>query len=202
MSTINRDVHPGEPLLPRHRIRFYAWAGDGPKFSAIFRAAWGRIPLGSRRRILAHWRQGYLGQPGPLVEVLDYPPDGDRAMAMASHFGHRLQFQAEYVDAMPGDVLQDLIAHELAHVVQSASGIRCTARGDDGTSEWSCQDGSYFGDALEIEQDADETMAAWGFDPNSPDRWMAATGRARRVEFGTQEESLRAVAARIVAQGR
>ncbi len=59
---------------------------------------------------------------------------------------------------MPVDVVQDLIAHELAHGLQSAYGIRCARKYADGRAEYVTKDGDIFGGNYDIEEDADCTI--------------------------------------------
>jgi hypothetical protein len=77
---------------------------------------------------------------------------------------------------MPDDLVRNLIAHELAHGVQGAQGIRCAREYSDGRAVWVCKDGSWFGDNHEIELDADLMMDSWGFDSDSLDRWALPAG--------------------------
>jgi hypothetical protein len=77
---------------------------------------------------------------------------------------------------MPDDVVQDLVAHELAHGVQYAHGIRGEREYSDGEVDWVRKDGSWFGGTSEIELDAELMTDAWGFDSESVDRWALAAG--------------------------
>jgi hypothetical protein len=97
-------------------------------------------------------------------------------------YGHRLRFRSKYVDAMPDDVFQDVIAHELAHVLRQAEGVRCIREYADGRAHYVDRNGHLFGGNFEIELDADELMTRWGFDPESVDRWSLATGLTKVVE--------------------
>jgi hypothetical protein len=77
---------------------------------------------------------------------------------------------------MPDDVVRDLVAHELAHGVQNADGIRCVREYSDGQAVYVLEDGSVFGGNCDIELDADLLMDGWGFDSESVDRWARAAG--------------------------
>ena len=74
--------------------------------------------------------------------------------ATVSFRGHKLQFWSKIVAEYPDSLVRDLIAHELAHVLQAAWG-------------WD------FGpaDSFEAEEDADLQMQAWGFDAVAMDEW-------------------------------
>ncbi|QEL15617.1 hypothetical protein [Limnoglobus roseus] len=94
----------------------------------------------------------------------DHLRDGrSPVVAMASGHGFTLRFRAGAVDHMPENVVADLIAHELAHVEQSAIGIE-----DQLNDEWNrIRDEGESDNPFEI--DADDRMENWGFDPNSVD---------------------------------
>jgi hypothetical protein len=125
------------PLLPRHEVLLRVPGGDGRHFVAAFRRAWGRVPLWARRRRLRHWKgvkfipSAHLGhvdhpQPSPYFDLsYDSLGGSPTAYAQVKCPGHHLHFTAPAVAAMPDEVLQDLIAHALAHVLQDAAGIRC-----------------------------------------------------------------------------
>jgi hypothetical protein len=197
-------------LLPRHKIDAIIEAGDGPRFVRLFRQAWNRIRLGSRRRMLRHWRGGdglmFGIIPSPQIRLTNqtYLTDrlsfGRRDCGVTGALGHRITFRAKDADAMPDDVLQDLIAHELAHVLQAAEGIHCVRQYRDGRADYADARGEYWGGNLEIEEDADSTMLWWGFDPESIDRWALATGRAKVLE--DTPENRRRVFSRILRRGR
>ena len=119
----------------------------------------------------------------------------DDALGITDEFGFELSFHAGSVAAMPDDVVQDLIAHELAHVKQSAYGIRLELdllHEEDGTVTVvrDCYDssGAYWGGSTDIESDADATMDDWGFDSQSIDRWSLAAGRVKTLEFRSEAD--------------
>src|SRR6202034_3255669 len=90
-------------------------------------------------------------------------------------------FDARYVDRMPDEVVQDVIAHELAHGLQSAYGIRCNRKYKDGRAEYITKDGHFFGGNYELEEDVDFRIWQWGFDPASVERWARGAGLVRVV---------------------
>jgi hypothetical protein len=93
---------------------------------------------------------------------------------------------------MPDDVVQDLVAHELAHGVQYAYGIRCVREYRDGRADFVCADGSPRGGRLDIELEADEMMDDWGFDSDSVDRWAIAMGITKVITFADPVKALEA----------
>jgi hypothetical protein len=95
-------------------------------------------------------------------------------LSMVDHFGHRYRFISKYIDSMPEAVVQDAISHELAHGHQSARGIRCLSDDSHGEALFVLPDGREFGGRIEIAYDADSQMLAWGFDPESVQRWMTS----------------------------
>jgi len=121
---------------------------------------------------------------------------------MADHYGHRYRFRAKFVDRMPENVAQDLIAHELAHGIQSANGIRCVRQFADGRAHFVCQDGSDFGGFPEIEEDADCTMVRWGFDPGSVDRWGLDTGIIKTIDVPDSRTGMAVVSRRWDRTGK
>jgi hypothetical protein len=142
---------------------------------------------------LAYWRErsavGLI--PFPYVALVKYP-FGQRRVFGATR-GEVYHFRSEYVDAMPDDVVQDLIAHELAHGVQYADGIRCVRQYSDGRADFVCADGSPRGGRLDIELDANEMMDCdWGFDSESVDRWALAAGITKVIMFADPVKALEA----------
>jgi hypothetical protein len=77
---------------------------------------------------------------------------------------------------MPDDAARNLVAHQFAHGVQGAQGIRCEREYSDGQAVYVLKDGSFFGGNCDIELDADLMMDYWGLDSESVDRWALAAG--------------------------
>ena len=214
------------PLLPRHEIYLSATGCDGRRFASLFRETWKRLPLWARRRMLGHWRakaptlkgwltlqqlgeqNGIRRKPDPKPQYWMCPlikltsdPLPDDVLGMVNDRGVRLSFHGEPVAAMPDDVVQDLIAHELIHVVQTALGIRTrlehTVDTDghiDTIASFYTPTGEYWGDAADLENDADLTMVAWGFVPDSIDRWSLAEGRSKTIIIQNEEDLARHIA--------
>jgi hypothetical protein len=142
-------------LLPRHDVYLNVWAGNGQRFAEVFRAAWKRIPIRVRRRILKHWKDGSM----PRIELIQFQLSSPGAVAHVN-LGGQVRFYSKYVEKMPDDVLQCVIAHELAHVLQ-----RTQPRG-------------YFPPSASEESrrelrelDACFLTDEWGFDPDLIDNW-------------------------------
>jgi hypothetical protein len=189
------------PLLARHGIDLTAIDGDGRRFSRVYRETWKRTPLGARRQLLGHWRSGGGLMFGVLLSpivLLTNQLSARGAFAETSKFGHELKFSGKQVDAMPEDVVQDLIAHELAHVLQNAIGIRCVKQYRDGRADFVDSRGEYWGGNLELEENADCEMSIWGFDPYSIDQWSLATGRSKLLG----SEHTGRVLSRVLRHGR
>lgn len=166
------------PIDARHQIYLWPYSGNGPRFVGLFRATWTRIPLGARRRMLKHWRDdstiySQLCQLAPSIEMSEWCPDNPdedgegKIWGQAKFNGRKLWFSSIVFDRMPDEIAQDLIAHELAHVLQYSFGwdeeivddCHVMRRGDDVMT------------AGELEQWADEIMQDWGFDDTAMDDW-------------------------------
>lgn len=162
------------PVVPTSRLWLPRLGfGDDERFAAIFRDTWCRIPLKARRIMVKHWRKSepawaIQGLWSPTIQLTDDWEFSDRSVrqpkevAACGRNGHSLYFYAPLVDAMPVVHVQELIAHELAHVVQY--GIGEPPSTDRSVPRWS--------DDSELE--ADEMMELWGFDCWAMDEWIAA----------------------------
>jgi hypothetical protein len=165
------------PLLRRHNIYLRVLAGDGRRFARVFQTTWRRIPLGDRRRLLGYWKaEGpthdiFLSPEVYLTELDAFPIDNESIVGLASHFGHKLRFRADLVNRMPDAVAEDLIAHELAHAFQAATGIR-PLESSNGTAIFSGLNGELWEEHT-LEYHADVIAEEWGFDTNSVDRWAS-----------------------------
>jgi hypothetical protein len=196
------------PLLTRHSIYLQVDASDGRRFARVFQATWRRIPLRDRRRLLGYWKadgpeHGIALSPRVhLVERNEFPTDDESVVGVTSDLGHRLQFPAKVVDRMPDAVAEDLIAHELAHAFQMATGIRPFIY-PDGYEQFICADGERWDRDL-LEYHADVIAERWGFDTNSVDQWDPMNrepvkksaaynkGEAQGIRGGAGDESAKA----------
>jgi hypothetical protein len=87
-------------------------------------------------------------------------------MAVCSRSGCRLRFWSRIVAAMPDDLVCDLIAHELAHVFQWASGWNLIEE-----------------DSYSVEEHADSLVELWGFSSDAIDEWARAEGITNVVDL-------------------
>jgi hypothetical protein len=134
------------------------------RFTRLFQKVWSNIPRGDKLRMLRYWRScpSIPPMPGTNAEVkrglpahgliLTSEPSPDIAerdtpgIAICIRCGHRVEFWEPYIEALPDEHAECLIAHELAHVLQWA-------------------DGYEFGEDLQTELDADECIECfWGYD--------------------------------------
>jgi hypothetical protein len=133
----------------------------GKHFAQLFIETWKRIPLGDRRKILKWWRCGYVPK-HPVVELLNdlasrrvgrYEKIGE-----CSWYGYLLRFSQEWAKPTSEEKVRSVIAHELAHVYQRAISVM------EDYDIANCQrfDGSF---QDPVDEDADEIIAFWGFDP-------------------------------------
>jgi hypothetical protein len=170
-KTIEHGPTAGQfrPLLPRHGVRLFAPARDDDRFARRFVETWRRLPYRVRRKILRHWKSGAspFTRSAPLIELLpDWSGRGGEpaprgTKAAAGMMGHNLVFCSGIVDMYPDELVRDLIAQELAHVEQWASG-------------WDIDQA----DPFECEEDADGLVEDWGFSPTAMDDWDMAHGLA------------------------
>ena len=198
-----------KPIIARSNLYFHPWGwGDETKFIRNFSETWRKLPLWARRRMLRHWRTDEMKMIGctihpkadlregmtvsldlfvsPKIELLpgwvggreDAIADPDEhAGEYAAVFlvGHIMRFWHVRFDVMPDDAAQSVIAHELAHVLQHANGF---------DNHFGCDDPPQ---GL-VEEDADEIMDAWGFDPFAADEWAASVGIAKLIRTESLEE--------------
>ena len=136
---------------------------------------------GPRRSILGHWRKpcpALCGLPGPQIHLLDDWSDRQRGRGLrgdkagVSWKGNRLRFWRRIVAAYPDVLVRDLIAHELAHVLQESRGFE-------------------FENAYECEEDADMRAEFWGFSSTEIDEWDLAQGVTAEVDLDDLSPSRR-----------
>jgi hypothetical protein len=131
-----------------------------------------RDTIAPRIELVHGWRDGR----DIILPEEDLPTPGDPFAAVFGK-GYLLRFRAPLVDRMPDGVVQDLVAHELAHVYQQTIDLK-----------------RYFGYAPcpgELEEHADECMERWGFDAESIDRWSEREGLTKKIECKDLDEYLR-----------
>lgn len=160
------------PIVPSARLWLPRLGiGDDERFAILVQDTWRRIPLGARRLMVRHWRRSepiwaIQGLWSPTIQLTEYWELSDQSvrqpkdLAGCGRNGHSLYFYAPLVDAMPAQHVQELIAHELAHVVQYAIGE--PPHSDRTLPRWCDQ----------TEIIADEIMELWDFDPWAMDKWV------------------------------
>jgi hypothetical protein len=169
-------------LLRPHKVYLYALPSipekEAQRFARLFVETWKRIRLGPRRAILRHWRDDRKNHTltfSPWIELssswtgqeVRRGGHGLRGTkANTSSRGHKLRFWSKIVAVYPDNLVQDLIAHELAHVYQWA-----TDRQPEG-----------FDDAMLVEEDADWLMRVWRFDLDAMDYWDAEYGIIKMID--------------------
>lgn len=150
------------------------------RFARVFRQAWRKVPLSARRVTVRHWRRyrdAYAAAAAlidvPLVEVLDYKSNFHRgrskdAVGQCDHMGTVLAFWAPWVDRLPDEHLETLIAHELAHVYLIAT-----------------RPGHMQQRYSRAESEVYAVLSEWGFDEDSYWQWvedkLADLQRSRRA---------------------
>jgi hypothetical protein len=145
-------------LTPSVHLQFRVKGGDGDRFARLFQEVFSRLPDNDRGIILRHWAEAvYLS-----LELSNSWADHAEKLGNSAACGWELQFNAEEVDLAPEDAVRCLIAHELAHVYQYASGINRTP-------------------GFEFESDAYERVKAWGFERRTWGNWEAKQQDKRDV---------------------
>ena len=132
-------------LLDDHPYEFFCpSASAGERFRALFREAWNRIPAAPRDQILTYWSEA---NGVPTFAVTDDWIDSSESHAQVTQNGRRIDFNLESFELLPKEASLFTIAHELAHVLQKALGLK-----PGGTS------------VEENEAEADSIALSWGFD--------------------------------------
>jgi hypothetical protein len=165
------------PILPKAGLFLESgWEGDGRRFARLFAQTWRRLPLGVRRALRRHWR---AQDDAPWIvyhRAYYYGEAGN--YGSCGYEGYRLWFDPSLLDALPDAAVQYLVAHELAHAYQWATGRFTPAERDRyaldeyGSAVFWLHDAERVKAATEafsawydIEDDADWlAIDAWGFD--------------------------------------
>jgi hypothetical protein len=187
-------------LWPRPPLYLFAPYGGAERFTRVFRETWRKLPSWARRAMLRHWRVGpaySFNILTPRVELLEcfegtHTRGRGGVKAAVYNRGHELKFRTRIVDAYPDHLVRDLIAHELAHVWQQATGCFET-EGDDAEAQ--------------NEEAADCLMVRWGFAPYAMDEWDRAHSVTRVIDTSkmTPEQRERAEVrywSRLATRGR
>jgi hypothetical protein len=148
MSTKNFLVE--RRLLPGHEFRVMCFNDDGMRFVKSFRSTWRRLPLIARRAILVYWRKKVEGRPKiELSNLWVSRGSSGQSFAEVACLGREMRFRQDVFVYLPQQVAHWVIAHELAHVYQWASG------------ETPCNN------QYAHELDADDIVRKWGFSRES-----------------------------------
>ena len=132
------------PLLNGSTIRLTAYSGAhdyAPRFAALFRASWSRLPVAAQGTLIGKWQSSDDGSPTfVLCDDLE-----DHAAGIGTYGIHsgqaRFDFSAAKLRDMPDRLVETLIAHELAHCALGHTGDYSTA----------------------YEDEADKLVTSWGF---------------------------------------
>jgi|SRR5665213_1145590 len=126
------------------------FCGDGDRFARLFTETWFQLPPAARTSILTHWTQE--DNPEIWIEFSNAWRKCATRYAEICCRGCELNFNAQEFDGMPEAVAKAVIAHELAHAFQYATGKD---------------------QAVDIESDADDLIIQWGFDWLAKIQWKA-----------------------------
>ncbi|HEY1601384.1 MAG TPA: hypothetical protein VGG64_17410 [Pirellulales bacterium] len=129
------------------------------KFAELFRSTWKQIPRRHRGLLREHWRSVPIAQYwAPEIQIGIWENCEYRTLGVCQNKGRRFVFLPEAIDKFPDENVRELIAHELAHAVQHASGW-FDYRVPDGMPR----------NLDRNEAEADMLMAYWGFKPDALD---------------------------------
>jgi hypothetical protein len=95
-------------------------SGDGDRFARLFTETWSRLPPDTQAGICTHWAKEEDQE--VRIELSNWLRKSLNRDAQVALLGYELMFDAAEVDRMPDPVVKALIAHELAHVFQYATG--------------------------------------------------------------------------------
>jgi hypothetical protein len=134
------------------------FCGDGDRFARLFTETWFKLPPTARTSILTHWKQ----EENPII-WMEFSNAWRNCATRYAEIGCRgceLNFDADEFDGMPEAVAKAVIAHELAHAYQYATGRD---------------------QAVDLESDAEDSIRQWGFDWVTKIQWKAKRQRAATV---------------------
>jgi hypothetical protein len=130
---------------------------DEDRLAELVRATWKRIPTKVRGRMRPHWKtepRRHSLCNGPLrIEALPSWPRYRRQLGVCMMAGHAIRLHSPTVESAPDEVLSTLIAHELAHCFQHATG-----------ANWSRPKRA-------IEGEVHRLLDEWGFRQSAISKW-------------------------------
>ncbi len=158
------------PLVKRSGIYLMPFGhADDERFARNFRETWRLMGKDGRRSLTDYWRN-----PDPMrwvpqilspgIELLDdWSGRDDDDFGYCTNNGHKFMFWACGVDAMPDDIVQTLIAHELGHAYRCAIGEHIIDPANLPTES----------DRIEEEMNTRLTVEClWGFDEEALSEWL------------------------------
>lgn len=143
------------PVLPERGIVVLSTATGGERFASLVRDVLQTIAEDAASRYQPAPLFGWWGSRGPEIE---FTASRSRLfkddMAVTLKRGMVMVFDAAFINRMPDDVAKVLIAHEIAHCYQYATGRL---------------PGMSYQDA---EDDAEAIIEVWGFDQGDLNGWL------------------------------
>ena len=129
------------------------------RFIPLFRKVWEKIPPQHAEKLYAEWKRRQSDGVTPWICLDHWMDSGVRGCVGCSD-----EFRIGLNDFMnmPDDAAMFLIAHELAHLYQSAQGVR-PAGGATNCAYFHDADGHLWGGTQDREGDADRIARSWGF---------------------------------------
>lgn len=150
-QSIPLDIIPGAPLT------ITVYSGDGNRFARLFKEAWAQLPAPVQEKIRKHWAKEDVRLELSNIWKNCAIHDGE-----VGCFGREAKFNAAEVDRMPDTVAKALIAHEMAHVYQHATGFSQRTYEVSSQREYEV-----------LESDAKELASRWNFDWVASMQWKA-----------------------------
>ena len=158
------------PLVKRDAIYLIPIGhGDDQRFARNFCTTWRLLGEEERRSLTDYWRN-----PDPMrmmpqmlfpgIELLDDWSGRDGEFGHCTNNGHKLMFWACSVDAMPDDMVQTLIAHELGHVYRKAISRHVVDPANPPTEAERREEEFQTRLTVEVE---------WGFDEEALSEWLS-----------------------------
>lgn len=114
----HEDRGSGAWIYRKHMMFVWGDTAAAKSFAELFRSVWNRIPIKARWAILRLWKQEGKG---PRINLSDEPSEGG-AWGTVNDDGFRLCFCQKAFERFGSEIMGPIIAHELAHVYQYATG--------------------------------------------------------------------------------
>jgi len=131
------------------------------RVGSILLNVWNHVSKAHRTAIVAHWRKRFCV---PQVVLLDPWPGTHGADASCLSEGDTIWMNWARTSSLPDCRIEPILAHEMAHVLQWATGKdRQSLTADDISGEGLMMDPNRLGPRGRIEVHADQVIETWGY---------------------------------------